>query len=145
MGWMVNATPRPLYPEGKTWYLLCRRLGESQGRSGRVRKISPPPPFDTRKVQPVASRYTDWVIPKAKFMHSSNHTEQPQNKITTCFISCAQTKTVLQPYAFLTGIRQSLITNKGPLTVSSANECKGRLKTLRSLSVLCNVSCLATW
>ena len=29
------------------------------GRSGRVRKISLPPEFDPRTVQPVASRYTD--------------------------------------------------------------------------------------
>jgi hypothetical protein len=28
-----------------------------------VRKISPPPGFDPRTVQPVASRYTDWAIP----------------------------------------------------------------------------------
>jgi hypothetical protein len=34
-----------------------------QGRSGRVRKISPLPGFDPRTVQPVASNYTDWAIP----------------------------------------------------------------------------------
>jgi len=43
----VNATPRLLYP--KTWYPLYMRLGRPQGRSGRVRKLSPPPPgFDPR-------------------------------------------------------------------------------------------------
>ena len=31
------------------------------GRSGRVRKISPPPRLDPRIDQPVASRYTDWA------------------------------------------------------------------------------------
>ena len=36
-----------------------RRVGGPQGQSGRVRKISPPPGFDPRTVQPVASRYTD--------------------------------------------------------------------------------------
>ena len=41
-GWVVNATPRPLYPPGKTRYPLYRRLGGPQGRSGRVRKITPP-------------------------------------------------------------------------------------------------------
>ena len=46
-------------PPGKTRYPLYRRLGRPQGRSGRVRKISPPPGFDPRTVQPVASRYTD--------------------------------------------------------------------------------------
>jgi hypothetical protein len=37
-------------PPGKTRYPLYRRLGGSQGRSGRVRKISPPPGFDLRTV-----------------------------------------------------------------------------------------------
>ena len=46
-------------PPGKKRYPLYRRLGRPQGRSGRVRKISPPPGFDPRTLQPVASRYTD--------------------------------------------------------------------------------------
>ena len=50
-------------PPGKTRYPLYRRLGGPQGRPGRVRKIPPPPEFDPRTVQPVASRYTDWAIP----------------------------------------------------------------------------------
>src|SRR5215471_6922191 len=48
-------------PPGKTRYPLYRRLGEPQGRSGQVRKISPSPGFDPRTVQPVASRYTDYA------------------------------------------------------------------------------------
>ena len=35
-------TPRPLYPRGKTPYPLYRRLDGPQGRSARVRKMSPP-------------------------------------------------------------------------------------------------------
>ena len=50
-------------PPGKTCYPFYRRLGEPQGRSGQVLKISPQPGFDPRTVQPVASRYTDWTIP----------------------------------------------------------------------------------
>ena len=46
-------------PPGKTRYPLYRRLGGPQGRCGQVRKISPPPGFDPRTVQPVAIRYTD--------------------------------------------------------------------------------------
>jgi len=46
-------------PTGKTRYPLYRRLGGPQDRSGRVRKISPPPGFDPRTVQRVASRFTD--------------------------------------------------------------------------------------
>ena len=50
-------------PPGKTRYPLYRSLDGPQGRCGRVRKISPPPGFDSQTVQPVASRYTDWAIP----------------------------------------------------------------------------------
>ena len=49
--------PAALYPR----YPLYRRLGGPQGRSGQVWKISPPPGFDPRTVQPVASRYTDYA------------------------------------------------------------------------------------
>jgi hypothetical protein len=41
-------------PLGKTRYPLNKR---PQGRSGQVRKISSPPGFDPKAVQPVASRY----------------------------------------------------------------------------------------
>ena len=46
-------------PTGKTRYPLYRRLGGSQGQSGQVLKILPPPEFDPQTVQVVASRYTD--------------------------------------------------------------------------------------
>jgi hypothetical protein len=62
MGWVVNATPRPVLLPGKTRHPLYRGLGRPQGRSGRVRKTSPPPGFDPRTVQPVVSSYTDWAI-----------------------------------------------------------------------------------
>jgi hypothetical protein len=45
-------------PPGKTRYPLYRRLCGPQDRSGQVRKISPPPGFDPRTFQPVASHYT---------------------------------------------------------------------------------------
>jgi hypothetical protein len=50
-------------PLPKTRYPLYRKLGGPQRRSGGARKITPPPRFDLRTVQPVASRYTDWAIP----------------------------------------------------------------------------------
>jgi hypothetical protein len=55
-------TPAALPPE-MTGYPFYRRLGRPQGRSGRVPKISPPPGFDPRIVQLVASRYIDYAIP----------------------------------------------------------------------------------
>ena len=59
-GWAVSVTPRSL-PPGKSRYPLYRRLGGPQGRSGQVRKNSPPSGFDPQTVQPIASRYTDWA------------------------------------------------------------------------------------
>jgi len=53
MGWVVNATPRPLYPWERHKYPHYRGLD----RSGRVRKISSSLLFDPRTAQPVASRY----------------------------------------------------------------------------------------
>jgi hypothetical protein len=48
-------------PPGKKRYPLYRRLGGHQGRSGQVRKISPPPGFDPRTVHSVTSSYTNYV------------------------------------------------------------------------------------
>ena len=42
MGWVVNATPWPFTPGKDTRYPLYKRMGGPQGRSGQVRKISPP-------------------------------------------------------------------------------------------------------
>jgi hypothetical protein len=63
MGWMVSATPRPLYPWKGNRYPLYNRPDGAQGRCGQVRKISPPPEFDPRTVHSETSRYTDWAIP----------------------------------------------------------------------------------
>ena len=49
-------------PLGMTQYPLYNMVGEPQGRSERVRKISPSREFDHRTVQPVAKIYTDWAI-----------------------------------------------------------------------------------
>jgi len=61
MGVGVSPKPLPPLPLGKTRYPLYRMLGGPHGRSGQMRKISPPPGFDPRTVQPVASRYTDYT------------------------------------------------------------------------------------
>ena len=42
---------------------FMRTLDGPQGRSGGMRKISPPPGFDPRNLEPLASRCTDWAIP----------------------------------------------------------------------------------
>jgi rRNA maturation protein Nop10 len=59
------STPRPgrFTPGKETRYPLYRRLCGPQRRSGRLRKISPSPGIDSRTVQPVARRYTNWATP----------------------------------------------------------------------------------
>jgi hypothetical protein len=48
----LGSASRPgRFTPGKTRYPLYRRLGGPQGRSGQVRKISPPPGFDPRTVR----------------------------------------------------------------------------------------------
>jgi len=60
-GWEVSVKPRPLFtPGGKTQHPL---YSGPRGRSRQARKISPPPGFDPRTVQSVASRYTDYATP----------------------------------------------------------------------------------
>jgi len=60
----VWSTPSPgRFTPRKDSVPIYGRRGGPQGRSGRVRKISPPPEFDTRTVQTVQGRYTDWTIP----------------------------------------------------------------------------------
>ena len=50
-------------PPGKTRCQLCRRIGKPQNRSGRLRKMSPQPGFDSLTSELVASRYIDYAIP----------------------------------------------------------------------------------
>jgi hypothetical protein len=70
----IRSPDRPCYPgrftSGKeTRYPLYRRPSGPQSRSGWVWKISPPPGFDPRTVQPIASRYTKWGIPAHAVTH----------------------------------------------------------------------------
>jgi hypothetical protein len=57
--WLASCPCRTLLP-GKTRYPFYSKLGESQGQSGRAENLAPPG-FETRNVQPVVSRYTDWA------------------------------------------------------------------------------------
>jgi hypothetical protein len=56
-------------------------LGELQGRSGRVQKISPPSGFDLHIIHPVANCYTDRANPALQVGHISIWTD-----VTTIFI-----------------------------------------------------------
>ena len=70
-GWGASVTLRPHITPAKTRYPLYRSLGGPQGRSGQVRKISSPPGFDPRTVQPVGSRYTYYATrPSASSLYT---------------------------------------------------------------------------
>jgi hypothetical protein len=56
-GAWLTSRPVRFTARKETRYSLYRRLCRAQGRSGRVRKMSPPPGFDPRTVQPEASCY----------------------------------------------------------------------------------------
>ena len=75
-------------PPGKTRYPLYRRLGGPQGRSGQVRKISVPPGFDPRTIQPVVSRYTDWAV-RPTFMKQGIWKEVAVCSLKVVFQICA--------------------------------------------------------
>jgi len=63
MGWVVNATLRPLYPrEIRDTYCIGGWVGLRAGLD-RLGKSLPSPGFDPRAAHPVASRCTDWGIP----------------------------------------------------------------------------------
>ena len=101
-GWVGSVMPRPLFTPRKTRYPLCRRLGGPQGRSWQVRKISPPPEFDPRTVQPIASRllvykqlvfrtvllsvgYVQWLNCAECLIHSLSH-RYPSKCILTYYL-----------------------------------------------------------
>jgi len=98
MGWVVNATIRPLYPGKQSRNLLNRRVGRPKGRSKRVRKISPAPGFDPRTVQPVASRYNDYAIPVHIYncIPETNHVSEValQVSVVTIYGTCNVTSHV---------------------------------------------------
>jgi hypothetical protein len=63
MGWVINVTPRPLYPKERDPVRINKRLGGPQGRCGRVRKILPTSGFDPQTVHHVSSCCIDDAIP----------------------------------------------------------------------------------
>ena len=63
----------------ETQYPLYNRLSGPQGRSRRVRKISPPPGFDRQTVQPVGCHYTghyvNITVRTENYLHNRKYTK----------------------------------------------------------------------
>jgi hypothetical protein len=82
--WVVNFTPRPLYPQGKSlWYTLNRRLGgpkRGSGRGGEEKNSQPLPGLEPPMIKLVAYRYTtelSWLL--------DLHNIKGKVKLSLCF------------------------------------------------------------
>ena len=96
-------TPAALFP-GKTRYPLYRRLGGPQGRSGQVRKLSPPLGFNPWTVQPIASHYTNCAIPA-----------QPTTDYMITFTSSFSSLHVIRIWTLLVELQDSSFSSLSPL------------------------------
>jgi len=68
-GWGVSVTLRPLFIPGKDPVPIVQKAGWAPRRSGHMLKISPPPGFNPQTIQPVASRYTDYVTRPTMYIY----------------------------------------------------------------------------
>ena len=110
MGWVGNATPRPLYlRERPGTPCIGGWVGPRAGLVG-CRKSRPPLGFDPRTVQPVACRYTDWPIPTHPCSVGTGsyfpRVKQPRCEADHSLFSSARIKNVwncsaMSPYTFL--------------------------------------------
>jgi len=88
MGEVSASGPGRFLPLGKTRYKMYTRLGGPQGRSGQARKISPPPGFDPRNVNPLASLYTNYATrPTSFWIGLRNLSQNFDNEITIFSVS----------------------------------------------------------
>ena len=68
-GWGVSVTPRPFFTAGKDPVPIVQEAGWGPGPVWTgAENLAPPPGFDPRTVQPVASRYTDWTTRPTNYM-----------------------------------------------------------------------------
>jgi rRNA maturation protein Nop10 len=95
-------TPHPtrFTPGEGSRYTLYRRQGGPQGWSGRVQKISLPPRFDLRTVQPDATRYTDCAISKVHQKYRCAN-KKPAFSLNTSRHVCIVSVPIFLPRALL--------------------------------------------
>ena len=82
MEWVFKSALRPISQE-RDMMFFYKRPGGPDGRSGRVRIISPPPGFDPGPSKPVACRYTDYAIPPHVITNVGYYKARNQSSITT--------------------------------------------------------------
>ena len=87
MGWVVNATPRPLYPREISIVYEYRWTPAPVWMGTENFDILQA--FDPQTVQPLASRYTNWDIPSTfsiPYLFVEKLTSYVTKKITTHFV-----------------------------------------------------------
>ena len=62
MGWVVNATPQPIYLRETEQLLTVQKAVWAPEPSEQVHKILPSTGLDHKTVQPLMSRYIDYAI-----------------------------------------------------------------------------------
>jgi hypothetical protein len=71
-GWGISVTPWPLFTPGKDPVPILQEAGWAPRPFWTgAKNLASPPGFDSRTVQPVASRYTDWATRST--MHCKKH------------------------------------------------------------------------
>jgi hypothetical protein len=69
-GWVVNSTPQPHFAAGKDPVPIVQEAGWDPGQVWTVENLAPPG-FDSRTVQPVVSRYSDWATRPAVAIYTT--------------------------------------------------------------------------
>ena len=80
---MVNATPRPLYPQGRDLLPIVREAGWAPVPVWTGAENLTPTGFDPRTVQAVTSRYTDFAVAVKLELRLSS-----QNVLCPCVYVC---------------------------------------------------------
>ena len=89
MGWVINATPRRLYPRERPGTNCVGGWVGLRAALDRCGKCHPSPEFDPRTVQPVASRCTDCaILTSAHGAVNSQNVFKAQNMTATCVSFC---------------------------------------------------------
>ena len=84
--WAIPVLPVGFTPGKQTRYQLYRRLSGSHRRSVKgPENLAPQPVFEPQTVQPMASRYTDWTIPAARFERGTSQHKSRAQPLHQCF------------------------------------------------------------
>jgi hypothetical protein len=127
--WVVSFTTQPLHPQGKsTWYLLERRLGGPQSRSGHVgeeKNSQPLPGLKSPIIQPIVQRCITELFQLLNFIYFI---------VQTRYISVQNTVHLLEQ-SLNTGDSQSQDSSTRSILILFSHLCLGLLRYLLPLYI----------